>query len=531
MEPTLEEVMTALRNADQAGDVAAAERLAQIANQLMQQKPKQSVAEQALRNLPSSTANLFADLFTAITNPVQTAKSVIDLGAGILQSVAPESLVQMIGEDKPSREVARKVGEFYAKRYGSVEGAKKAIAEDPAGVMADLSTVLYGGGAALRAAPQTARAGQIVSQVGSYVDPLAIAGRGVKSVASAVTPIIGQTTGAGAESIRQAYQAGKEGGERAQQFRSNLTGQADATEILNIAKSNLSALREQRGDRYRSGMIDISKDKTQLSFDSIENAIKSAENRTKYKGKVKDQEALNALEQAKSLVDDWKNSDPVEYHTPEGLDALKQSVGSILEKLDPRQNAYNTVNQVYDSIRSAIVKQAPVYANTMQDYLKSTELIREAEKALSLNNKASADTALRKLLSLVRDNVQTNYGARTKTAMQLEDVGGQMMMPGIAGQALQSFVPRGIQGATAIPAAGSLTYMAGGPGAGIASLLASSPRLMGESAYGLGMASRAFEPVRRQAPFMLTPELYNLLTQSGELQSEPLRIDVTTRNR
>lgn len=530
MEPTLEEVMTALRNADQAGDVAAAQRLAEIANQLMQQKPKGSVAEQALRNLPSSTANLLGDLYTAITNPLQTAKSVLDLGAGILQSVAPESLVQMIGEDKPSRDVARKVGQFYADRYGSVEGAKKAIAEDPAGVMADLATVLYGGGAALKVAPQTAKAGQLVSQVGSYVDPLSLIGKGVKGAASVITPVIGQTTGAGAESIRQAYRAGQEGGERATQFRESLTGRANPQDILDAAKQNLNALREQRGERYRSGMVDITKDKSQLSFDGIDKALNAAEGRTKFKQKVTDATAFNELTKARELVEEWKASDPEIYHTPEGLDALKQSVGAILDGLDPGKNPYNTVNQVYNSIKSEIVKQAPVYANTMRDYMQSTELIREAEKALSLNNKASADTALRKLLSLVRDNVQTNYGARAKTAQQLEEAGGRMMMPSIAGQALQSFVPRGIQGATALPA-GGISYMAGGPVMAGASLAASSPRLMGEAAYGAGLASRALGPVQRQAPFMLTPELYNLLTQSGELQSEPLRIDVTTRNR
>jgi hypothetical protein len=530
MEPTLEEVMTALRNADQAGDIEAATRLAQIANQLMQQKPKGSIAEQALRNLPSSTANLLGDLYTAITNPIQTAKGVLDLGAGILQSVAPESLVQMIGEDKPSREVARKVGQFYADRYGSVEGAKKAIAEDPAGVMADLATVLYGGGAALKVAPQTTKAGQVLSKAGTYVDPLSLIGKGVKGAASAITPVIGQTTGAGAESIRQAYRAGQEGGERAAQFRENLTGRANPQDILNIAKQNLDALREQRGDRYRSGMVDITKDKSQLSFDGVDKALDVAERRTKYQGKIKDTNAFEALQKARGLVDDWKNSDPAVYHTPEGMDALKQSVGAILDDLDAGKNPYNTVNQVYDSIRTEIVKQAPVYANVMQDYLQSTELIREAEKALSLNSKASADTALRKLLSLVRDNVQTNYGARTRTAQQLEEAGGRMMMPGIAGQALQSFVPRGIQGASMLPT-GGISYMAGGPAMLIPSVAASSPRLMGEAAYGAGLASRALGTVQRQAPFMLTPELYNLLTQSGELQSEPLRIDVTTRNR
>ena len=37
------------------------------------------------------------------------------------------------------------------------------------------------------------------------------------------------------------------------------------------------------------------------------------------------------------------------------------------------------------------------------------EAIKEIEKALSLNNRASADTAMRKLQSLTRNNVYTNY--------------------------------------------------------------------------------------------------------------------------
>jgi hypothetical protein len=531
---TYDEVMQALRNADAAGDVEAARRLAEIASEMMQgmgqPQPLSAVdvAAGAVRNFPSSAMGLVSDLVTAVTSPIQTAKTVLDLGAGVLQAVLPERFVQAVGEDKQSREVARKVGEFYKDRYGSVEGAKKAIAEDPAGVLADAATVLYGGGAALRTGAlatqvgtkgavnvqPVARAGEAVSRLGSTIDPLGVVAR---TATGALAPIAGITTGAGPEAIRQAFEAGKAGGERGRMFRENISGAVPQENVLAAAKQNLSVLRNTKSSQYRSGMVDISKDKTILSFDKIDEALSKAEKRTKYKNEITDAAAFDKVTEAKSIVDRWKALDPAEYHTPEGMDALKQSIGSVLEGLDPKTNAYNTVNDIYGSVKSEIVKQAPVYANVMSDYTKATDQIREIEKSLSLGNKASADTAMRKLQSLMRDNVQTNYGQRVRLARQLEEKGGQMMMPGIAGQALQSVVPRGMSQVTGTGLTGYLGFQGMLPQAvGMAAL--SSPRLMGETAYGLGVAARPVAAAGRQAPFLLTPELYNLLIQSGQAQ-------------
>jgi hypothetical protein len=512
---TYDEVMQALRNADAAGDTAAATRLAEIANSMSPQKPMTAgdVATGAVRNFPSSVLGLVSNLATAVTSPIETAKSVLDLGAGILQAALPERLVQAIGEDPNSREVARKVGEFYVDRYGSVEGVKKAVAEDPAGVLADAATVLYGGGAALRASGAAAPAAA-VQRAGSAIDPLAVIGRGA---VGALAPIAGMTTGAGGEAIRQAFEAGRTGGERGRMFRENITGVTDPENVLNAAKQNLSVLRDMKSEQYRSGMVNISKDKTTLSFEGIDKALADAEKRTKFKGKIKDEAAFNELTKTREIVDDWKSSNPAEYHTPEGLDALKQSVGAILEGLDPKTNSYNTINQVYNSIKTEIVKQAPVYANVMRDYTQSMDQIKEVERALSLGNKASADTAMRKLQSLMRDNVQTNYGQRVRLAKQLEQQGGQMMMPGIAGQALQSVVPRGMSQVTGGGLTGYLGLTGQLPQAAASAAL-SSPRIMGETAYGLGTLARPVSAAGQRAPFVLTPELYNLLIQSGQVQ-------------
>lgn len=513
---TYDEVMQALRNADAAGDTEAATRLAEIANSMIPSKKLSTsdVIGGAIRNFPSSAANLVGNVVTAITNPIETAKTVLDLGAGALQAVLPEKLVQAIGEDKQSREVARQVGQFYVDRYGSIEGAKKAIAEDPAGVLADAASIFYAGGAAMKAIPGAGKVATTTQRIGSTIDPLAIAGR---AVSGAVAPVVGMTTGAGGEAIRQAFQAGKSGGERAKQFRENITGVADPENILNAAKQNLNVLRDMKSQQYRSGMVNISNDKSILSFNGIDKALSDAEKRTKFKGQIKDQDAFEQVSKAKEIVQNWKSLDPAEYHTPEGMDALKQSVGAILEKLEPRTNSYNTVNEIYGSIKSEIVKQAPVYSNVMRDYTRSMDQIKEVERALSLGNKASADTAMRKLQSLMRDNVQTNYGQRVRLAKQLEQQGGQMMMPGIAGQSLQSVVPRGMSQVTG----GGLTSYLGLTGqlpqAATAAAL-SSPRLMGEAAYGLGVAARPISMAGKRVPFMLTPELYNLLVQSGQAQ-------------
>lgn len=526
-QPSLQEVMQALRNADAAGDTQAAQSLAQIAAKIggiEQEQPMTAgeVATSAVRNLPSSFGNLVGNIATAVANPIDTAKSVLDLGAGIIQNILPESLVQAVGEDKASREVANKVGQFYAERYGSVEGAKKAIAQDPAGVLADVSTLLAGGAAV---APRAIA--QPLARAASAVDPLAIAGRTAvqvgRGVGKAGANVLGMTTGAGSEAISQAYRAGREGGKTATQFRENITGRADPNEILDIAKSNLAEMNRLKQAEYRSGMVNIKKDKTVLGFGDIDKSLQTAQNKASYKGKVVNQKAFEKIDEAKSVVDEWKNSDPVEFHTPEGLDALKQRVGDILEGIPFEQKtARSAVGEVYNSIKSSIQKQAPTYAATMRAYADASEQVREIERALSLGKKASVDTAMRKLQSLMRNNVQTNYGQRVKLASELEKIGGQQMMPGLAGQSLQSLTPRGLQTATAIPT-GALAYGIGGlPTAGL-SLTTSSPRAMGELAYGLGATARGLGAATQRAPFIINPQLFNLLFQSGQIEEQANR--------
>ena len=495
-----------LRELDSQTEIASMPETAKVTNvpALQGNLSATDVASGAIKNLPSSFMNVLTGAYEAVTSPMQTGKAILDIGAGGLQNILPDAVVKAIGEDKPSQEVANKVGQAYVERYGGIENAKRTIANDPAGFLSDVSAILTGGSSVI---PKLGKAA-------SFVDPLSLAIKGASKVAKVIPPILGMTTGAGSESIKQAYSAGKKGGESAEQFRSNISGSVPITDVLDTAKQNLANLNQAKQAEYRSGMVNIKNDKSVLSFNGIESALKDAANKAAYKGKIVNERAFKEVNDIKNIVDDWKNQTPSEYHTPEGLDALKQRVGDVLEGIPYEQKqARAAVNQIYNSIKSEISKQAPTYSNVMKGYSESSDLIREIERSLSLGQKSTADTAIRKLQSLMRKNVNTNFGQRVELGKKLSE-GGTDIFPALAGQALSEVTPRGIQRATTIPAAYG-AFSAGGAPLAATSLLASSPRLMGETAYGAGLLGRAGSAGAKVIPKAFDPKMYNLMYQAG----------------
>lgn len=448
------------------------------------------VVPEAIGNFVPSLGKMAADIGSAVMHPLDTAQGVLDVGAGALQKAVPESVKKAIDKldwnpqaAQRAETVADAVGQQYKQKYGTMQGFKEALATDPAGVMADASTVLTGGSTVV---PKLGRAA-------AAVDPVVLAARGLGKAADVASPIVkntlGMTTGAGGEAIGQAYQAGKTGGKTAETFRENLKGEVPYQDVIETAKQNLEAMKIQKNQDYRSGMVDITNDKAVLGFGGIDKALDSASQFGQYKGQVTNPKAAQAVGEATDIVNQWKSLDPAEFHTPEGMDKLKQSVGAVLESIPLEQRQARTaVNNIYNSISNEIKAQAPTYEKTMRQYGDATGQIKEIEKALSLGptGKFSADTAMRKLQSLMRNNVNTNYGNRLDLAKQLESAGGQEIMPALAGQALSSPIPRGLQG-TGVGSGGvAMGAMLGGLPAAVGGAALASPRVVGEGSYRAG---------------------------------------------
>jgi len=149
----------------------------------------------------------------------------------------------------------------------------------------------------------------------------------------------------------------------------------------------------------------------------------------------------------------------------------------------------------------------------MSDYSEASDLIDEATKALSLGEKATADTALRKLQSVMRNNANTNYGARLASVQALEEAGGRPILPQLAGQALSDWTPRGIQRATA-PTAGAGLALTGNIPAALAFAAMSSPRIVGETMHGAGRLAGLSDN-------MVSPEVIRALRQ-GAYRTAPV---------
>ena len=495
-----------------------------------------NVAGSAVQNLIPSTGRAIGEIAETVMHPIDTVKNIGKLGYGAIQNALPESVVNAIGADKESQDMASNVGQFYKDRYGSMEGFKEALATDPAGILMDAGSAFTGGGAAIAIIPALSKAGflnpianisrglindgsaftgngsiiptlskvgNVVSKAGSYVDPIANVGRaavGAKNLAGNTAAFVGGlSTGAGSEAIKEAYRSGKAGGSKAQMLADNLRGRVPMENVLADVKQNLSAMNTAKQSAYKNNMEAVKTDKSILDFTGIDKAISDSGSKVFFKGQVKNTDAGNALSSISKEINDWKALNPNEFHTPEGLDALKQKIGGIVENIPFEQKTARSIgNDIYNSIKSEITKQAPVYEKTMRDYSSASKQMQEIEKSLSVGNKASADTGMRKLQSVMRNNVNTNYGNRLGLIKALEGFGTKDVMSALAGQALNSLTPRGLQalGTTGLAALGLLSNPAA-----LALIPATMPRVVGEASLlagkGAGLVDKGANLIRK----------------------------------
>jgi hypothetical protein len=462
------------------------------------------VAEGAVESFLPSLGREVSGIWEAVTNPIDTASTVLDLGAGILQNVLPESVVQLIGEDEESRALASAVGEYIADRYGGLENIKKTIATDSAGFAADLAGLLSGGSTIAakiatkssklaKAAPALKKAAEKAALIDPVTLTAKVGAKGTTKVAGKVAaPVLALTSGVGKKSIEQAYEAGFEGGKALEEFRDNMKG-ADPQLILDDAMANLEKLRQEKNATYVSGMKNLEASDVKIGYNKIDYAL----NQAKKKAGSIDTKTSRVLKRVESMINQAKESG---FNSPVQMDELKRAINEVRMDQPAGSQRQTVVGEIQNTIREVINKSAPEYGKTMELYAEASEKMKELKQVLSVGK--NPDTALRKLLSVMRDNVQTNYGKRATLA---EELGGSSLLNKIAGQELSSLMPRGMTGRLLGGSAvgfGAVTGGVGGlltPGA-IPALAAASPRVIGEAAQLTGQARRVTQRAAQVLP-------------------------------
>lgn len=468
------------------------------------------VVTSAIKNfIPSGVnygVNLAKGLYQTVRHPINTASGVLDLAAGAIRNSLPQPIRSTIDQYEINPQAAERasqtasnVGGALKERLGSVDAIKNTIATDPVGFLGDASLALTGGSALARLGNLPKVSGAIQTAA-NYTNPISAAAPLAKVAGKVIAVpsknILGILTQTGPESIKQAARSGYAG---KPDFFENLSGKANMTDVLDQVKQGLQNMAAQKSAEYRSGMSKVSGDKSVLNFNGIDSAINDTFKMTTFKGQVKNAKAFDVTKEIFDEVSNWKKLNPKTFHTPEGLDALKQKIGGILESIPfEERTARLAAGKIYNSIKSEITKQAPVYAGTMKAYSEASDVIKEIERALLGGHKAAADTGMRKLQSIMRNNVNTNYGNRLSLAKTLEKKGGVDIMPALAGQAMNTWVPRGLAGQ--IESLGTIGSAAIFQNPLIAAaLIPQSPKFVGSVLYGGGKLARGASDIAKAA--------------------------------
>ena len=273
----------------------------------------------ALTNIPSSAAQLVADITMPIRHPIETATSLISLGKGIYQLTTP-------GE-QPDEQTAKAVGEFFADRYGSLDGFKNAFATDPLGVASDISVVLTGGAALATKVPGVAgKTTTIASKVGEAIDPVKRMGQLAKFTSDmtgkGVTAGLGVATGSGSDALRIAFESGQAGGDAQAKFLANLRGQASGEEVLTQAFDAMKEASKQKATDYKTGMDVVKGAQKKVDFSAVDKVYQEVINtytiKTKKGNVLKGGDKLqNKLKEIDKKFKEWKNNP--ELHLAENM--------------------------------------------------------------------------------------------------------------------------------------------------------------------------------------------------------------------
>jgi hypothetical protein len=425
----------------------------------------------------------------------ETGSRIAEVGEAMTQgakSVSPVSAtVGQIGSYALPFSGAQKA----ATAIGNIPQVAKTVGQIPSFARAVGQQSAIGAGTGYALTPDEAGRGESAlfgaagGAAGEFLRPAA------QYTGKAMAEALGLSTGAGADSVKQAFRSGVTGD---RQFVENMRGNVPVSDILEQAQGAMQTLKQNRRNAFQKGFESTKQNQTFLDFKPIETKFDNALQSLTVKGvgnvsasKV-GQKTLDDVSEIKAVVDEWKTKP--ELHTAEGLDALKRRIDDVYRQ-DMSNEAKSILTQTRGAVKQTIVKQDKNYAKTMRDYEEGLGLERELEKALSLNDKASADTAIRKLQSLTRNNANTSYAYRQQLADILRQETGTDLMPALAGQAMQSVTPRGIQKLVpSLTAGGGVGAAAAGAGPAalipLATLPFQSPRLVGEATYGVGRAAR-----------------------------------------
>lgn len=457
---------------------------APYSGEVVAEKPRtwSDTLKQGVGAVPRSVGKLAKELYVdPVLHPVDTFNSFKDLIGGFISKTGRPGEMRREGDPEPTPEELQRrkadeaaldnVAEFYKKRYGSMEGFKKALAEDPASVAMDLGTIVSGFEGAAGKVPGLG--------IARRIDPAKVLGAAAKTpvaVGNVGSEVLGHFLGGGPESVKQSVRAGyapHAGPEVLEQlggmggpelkkaveasynkelsFLAAIEKKLPLEDTVKWASKSVGKMRQERNAQYQTAMKALGKQTEVIDFNKVLQGWQDAQKIGHYEGVALAERTAGLDTKVLNTLDQWHQlgmAYPEKFFSPLGIDALKKKVRNLKESVSPTapnarvDRAY--LGDLENTLKREIEAQAPVYKKIMKDYAVASDGLEEIEKALSLGDKASYDTGIRKLLGAMRDNANSNNANRLKMIDTLEEHGAKGLKSALAGSQMSSAFPRGL---------------------------------------------------------------------------------------
>lgn len=471
-------------------------------------------------NFAQSGLKAGKDLVEMLKHPVDTAKSIYELGKGVVQLAIP-------GE-QGNEDMARTVGQHFKNRYGTIENAKRTFATDPVGFALDATGVASMGGTAVaglgrgiakvgqiggkattalqrvgstagalpknmltRAGEGIAQAGRSIRDTANLVDPLSASARlagGIGTGAGkAIAAIEGKLTGVGHDVVEQTFKAGLR---RSKDWVKGFKDVEDADVLVREARKNIKDLAVNAQGRYVHEFNKMVKSAPPVDWKPIAQKLDDMVKSTFDPVVGEYSQVSSAAEMGKlKLIAHHLHqvlADP-RMHNAAGFDHLKKILNriKISDDMDTAQRVRTTMANAVKQEISKVYKQ---YDGMMDQYSRFKDLSSDLKQAFGSEKHTAMDTTLRKLQAAMRNQVNTSMGNKRKLLAEIDPTG--KLADKIAGQAMREIMPRGLMGIGGTAAAGGLTFY--NPLAGAALFAMESPNLMGRTIFNVGRVASPF---------------------------------------
>jgi hypothetical protein len=483
-------------------------------------------------NAVNSVGNLLGGLGNAVMHPFNTFQN---LGSAVVG--AGKELSNTVGGtnfNDANTESFDQTKNFFDQRYGisdllsgNVQSflAKTAHTAytDPAGLAADMSMLLEGGGAMLgkfgEAGGAIAKTGEAVRATGEAINPFNVAGNvagGALNLANkGIASAVGIPSKLGYEGATSVLNAAREGGAPLEAMTAAARGGVEPDEFVNDLQKGIATIRKKQLADYQQGIKDISENYRETNLEQKGNqfatvmqnnklpaaaeeagqvagetfpistqGLKTVLGRTLDNFKIaisKDGELdfsnspipRSDYSRVQNMYDDitqWKDT------TPEGIKNLQEKISGYFKPLEKANRVNAMVTELGGNIKNYLRERIPEFKKIDTEYSKTAGLLKEFKRDLSLGGKAGPETILKK----VSKAAGSDKDLRGYLVDELSKVTGKDIRSITTGMKAQQWTPHGL--------------LAGGELIGsfihpqlLGALALSSPRMAFEFLRGIGM--------------------------------------------